>query len=396
VGAVTADSLAPRSDFPVLADRAVTYLNTASIGLVSAPVQAAVTAFADQIAGTGTMRFTDEDEARVYEGAREAGARLLGCDPVDIAVTTSATEAINQVAWWLTPERGTNVVVVDMDFPSAVFAWKRVAEETGCEVRYVRALHDPASLSFDRVAGAVDDATAVISVSHVQFATGHVFDAAALSELAHAHGATLVLDATQSAGMIPIDVRAAGVDVLVAGAYKWLCSAFGAALCYLSPAVAERFRPPFVGWRSTPDQVSFDAVEMPLARGARGMEFSTVAYPSGVALGAAIGYLLDLGIDRVAEHGARLADRLLEGMEALGGELVTPRDPAQRGSIVASRFGGGDHDRARALAAALADVGVYTSPRLGAIRFAPHVYNDDADVDRALEQVQHVIGRDGG
>ena len=93
-----------------------------------------------------------------------------------------------------------------------------------------------------------------------------------LADLAHQNGALLVIDATQSAGMLPIDVRRDDVDVLVAGGYKWLCSAFGAALCFIRPQLAEGFVPPFVGWRSTVDPFDLDAVNMPLAPGVRAME----------------------------------------------------------------------------------------------------------------------------
>jgi cysteine desulfurase / selenocysteine lyase len=379
-------SLAPRADFPVLAQAC--YLNAASIALVPAPVRDRVRAFEEDISGRGTIDFDDSDEARVYEGVRMAAARLLNAAPDDIAVTTSATEALCQVAWWLRPGPGTNVVCVDLDFPSAVYPWYRVAEETGAEVRLIRALPDPVALSVETVAGAVDERTSVICVSHVQYATGHRFDLARLTEAARTVGAVLVVDATQSAGMVPIDVRADDIDVLVAGAYKWLCSEFGAAICYLRPGIAANFRPPFVGWRSTVDQTSMDATTMPIAPGARGLEYSTVAYPAGVALGAAIEYLLGVGIVEISEHDLVLARAVFDGLVALDADVITPGDEAVRGAIVTARFPGRD---GRRLAARLAEARVYTSPRLGGVRFAPHLYNDLGDVHHGLEELERVL-----
>jgi cysteine desulfurase/selenocysteine lyase len=372
----------------VLDDPGVTYLNAASIALTPLPVQDAARAFEDEIAGRGTIRFDDAAEARVYEGARENAARLLGCHPADVAVTTSATEALGQVAWWLRPGEGTNVVCIDVDFPSAVYPWYRVAEETGAEVRLVRAIDDPASLSTAAVEALIDERTAAVCVGHVQYATGHLLDPARLAAAAHAVGALLVLDATQSAGMVPIDVRAMGVDVLVAGSYKWLCGPFGAAVCALDPNVAERFRPPLVGWRSTLDQAAFDATRMPIAAGARGMEYSTVAYAAGVALGTAIGYVLDLRVEAVWEHDVALADRLAEGLTALGATFMSPIEGPERSAIVSVRFPGRDGTE---LWERLARAGVYTSPRLGAVRFAPHLYNHEADVDRALAELDRIL-----
>ena len=170
-------SLAPRSHFPA-ADE-VTYLNSASISLVPESVRRDVQEFERTVGGRGTVGFDDDTEARAYEDAREAGAALLGCSPSDVAVTTSATEALNQIAWWLRPGAGTNVVSVDIDFPSVTYVWRRLAQETGLELRLTDVLSDPGSLSFGSIEDLVDGDTAVICVGHVQYATGYRFDLAA-------------------------------------------------------------------------------------------------------------------------------------------------------------------------------------------------------------------------
>jgi selenocysteine lyase/cysteine desulfurase len=384
------ETLASRSDFPILEE--VTYLNTASIALTPRPVRRAVEEFESHLAGGGTVRFDDAAEASAYEPARTAAARLLNSRSQDIAITTSMTEALNQLAWWLRPGPGANVVAIDIDFPSVTYAWMRVAQETGCEVRLVAAQEDPASLSFDDIAALVDDRTAAICVSHVQYATGLVLDVTQLTDLAHAHGALLILDATQSAGMVPIDVAASGVDAVLAGGYKWLCAAFGAAICYLSPALAERFVPPFIGWRSVADQAVFDARHMRLLAGPRAMEYSTVAYGSGIALGAALEYLLDIDIERILDYDRRLANQLYDGLERLGATVITPRDEQHRAGIVAARFPDRSyHD----LAARLANERVYVSPRLGGLRYSPHFYNTEEDVARALEVTEWVVRAEG-
>ena len=379
-------SLAPRGDFPILEE--ARYLNAASIALIPLPVRREVQRFEEEISGRGTIGFDDAAEAHVYDGVRTRAARLLGAEPTNIAVTTSATEALGQVAWWLRPGEGQNVVSIDIEFPSVTYPWMRIAEETGLEVRLVRAQDAPVALSIEDVAELVDERTAAICVSHVQYATGHLLDMRAVADLAHAHGALAVVDATQSAGMIPIDVRAADVDVLVSGAYKWLCAAFGAALCYLHPRIAERFLPPLIGWRSTVDPPDFDATRMPLAQGARRLEYSTVAYPSGVGLGEAIEYLLGVGIDRILEHDLGLADKLAAGLEELGGSLISAPREAARGSIVNARFDGRRPER---LVERLIEGGVIAGPRLGGVRFSPHLYNDESDVDRALQELQRVL-----
>lgn len=379
-------SLAPRSDFPVLDE--VTYLNTGSIGLVALQVQREAQAFAQDIAGRGTVGFDDAAETHVYDRARSAAARLIGADEDDIAITTSATEALAQVAWWLRPGAGTNIVSLDIEFPSVTYPWLRVSEETGAEVRLAKASADPAALTLDDVARLVDERTAVICISHVQYATGLRFDPAALALLAHAYGAVLVLDATQSAGAVPLDVRSVDIDVLVAGAYKWLCSSFGASICYLRRDIRERLRPPFVGWRSTVDPFVFDATRLSLASQARKLEYSTRAYESSVALAAAIDYLLDLGIDRILAHDLALGSLLIDGLDALGAEIVTPRGSHLRAGIVTARFP--DRDGAH-IAARLTAAGVIVSPRFDATRFSLHMFNDANDVAHALNVLGTLI-----
>lgn len=382
----TVEALAPREDFPVLDE--VTYLNTASIGLVPLSVQRAARAFDEEIASRGTTWFDEEQETGVLERARIAASRLLNADPELVAITSSATEALCQVALHLRPPAGTNVVSIDMEFPSVVYPWHRVAEETGAEVRLVPTREDPAALSLESVARLVDDRTSVICVSHAQFATGCVLDLEGLSRLARAHDAKLVVDATQSAGMVPIDLAEVRVDVLVAGGYKWLCGPFGAAVLYLHPELLEGFRPSLVGWRSTPDPYALDARQMPLASSARRVEFSTMSYTAGQALGGSIEYLLELGIDHVAAHAAALADRLVSGLDLLGAELLTPRDPALRGGTISARFPGHDGEQ---VAMALNARDVVVSPRFGATRFATHLFNASRDVDRALDVLETVL-----
>jgi cysteine desulfurase / selenocysteine lyase len=363
----------------------VVYLNTGSIGLEPLPVQHAAEALGSQIAGRGTVGFDDEVEKRVGDVPRAAAARLVGATPDDVAVVTHATEALCQIAWWLKPGAGTNVVSADFEFPSVTYPWLRLARDTGVEVRLATALDEPASFSLDAIAEAVDERTAVICVSHVQYATGHRIDPAGLVELARSVDATLILDATQSLGVVPLDAPALGVDVLVSSGYKWLCSAPGAGVCYLRPELWERLDPPFVGWKSTEDAFAFDATTIPLAAAARRLEYSTPAFAAGAALTAAVDYLLDLGVENVLEHDLALAGELSDGLDELGAEVLTPREHDRRAGMIMARFPGRDGAE---VAAALAEAGVIVSPRLGSVRFSFHHFNDSSDVERTLDALE--------
>jgi cysteine desulfurase/selenocysteine lyase len=250
--------------------------------------------FEAQISEVGTVSLDEEAETRALDATRALAAQLFGAQEENIAILTSATEGLCQLAWAIRPPAGSNVVSIDLEFPSVVYPWMRVAQETGAEIRLVRALQSPAQLSFDDVASTIDDRTAVLCVSHVQYATGHRFDLKAVADLAHGHGALCVVDATQSAGIIPIDVGQAPVDALVAAGYKWLCGPFGAALLYVAPDLRDRLTPPIVGWRSVVQQFNFDATTVAFFKQARKFESGTMNYPSGFGLGEAIKYVLPI------------------------------------------------------------------------------------------------------
>jgi len=377
-------SLVPRVDFPA-ADEYV-YLNSASISLMPLPALRAMEEYERGILSAGTVSLDEEAEVQALDGARSYVARLIGADEGSVAICSSCTEALCQLAWAIRPSG--NIVSIDIEFPSVVYPWVRVAKESGAEVRLVRAVDDPASLSLDHIAELVDDDTSVVCVSHVQYSTGLCLDLADLAELAHAHGALCIVDMTQSAGVIPGDVKATGIDAAVATAYKWLCGPFGAAFFYIAPELFDRLEPALVGWRGTSDMWTFDATNLTYAADMRRFEFSTLSYSSAFGLARSLEYLSAVPVDAVRARGVELTDRLADGLDKLGATIVSPRDGARRGSIMTARFPGRDGEL---VAAELNRRGVIVSPRFGATRFSPHLFNTHEDIDRALEVLAQVL-----
>ncbi|HEX5762918.1 MAG TPA: aminotransferase class V-fold PLP-dependent enzyme [Solirubrobacterales bacterium] len=387
--AATRTGLAPAREFPSLSE--LCYLNTASIGLM--PVAARFTAeqFERQLSLYGTTWFDERTEVAALDWARAAAGALLNVSPEQIAVTTSVTEALSQIAWSLRPAAGTNIVSIDLEFPSVVYPWMRVARETGAEVRLVRAAERPQSLSLETLAEFVDEDTEVICVSHVQYATGHRFDLDGLAKLAEGHGAWLIVDGSQSAGAVPIDLSDNRVDAFLCAGYKWLCGPFGAAICQVSPRLVERLDPHFVGWKSTADPYSMDASQMGLAASPLAqMEFSTMAYGAGVALAAAIEHVDEIGVEAIFAHNLELSAALRRGLEELGAEIVTPAEDELRSSILTAGFPGLDGEQ---VAAWLNGSDVIVSPRFGSTRFSPHFFNTSDDVTLALGVLERVLER---
>jgi len=380
-----------QSEYPNL--EGVTYLNTASIGLVPSTVIGKAHYFEAEIARRGTAAMDEETEVAVFESARQAAASLLNAPIANIALTSSSTEALCQVAWWLQPRRGENVVSVEREFPSVVYPWYRIAEDTRMEVRLAPAPDDGSAVDLDGVLDLLDSGTKAICISHVQYFSGERMDLGRLSDAAHAHGALLIVDASQSAGQVPIDVQRSGIDVLIAGGYKFLCGTFGAAICYLSPRVLEGLRPPFVGWRSVMEPFNFDARYKTLAQSAKRLEFSTTAYAAAIALGAACDYIRDLEPAKIMESNSSLAARLIEGLEEYEVPVVTPKEPSARAGVVTARFPG--YDGAQ-IASEFGERGVVVSSRGDATRFSFHFYNTTDDVDEALAVTGEIARRTAG
>ena len=157
-------------------------------------------------------------------------------------------------------------------------------------------------MRLDAVLELIDDDTAVVCISHVEYGRGQRFDLASLAAAAHDHGALLVVDATQSAGAVPIDVQADALDVVLSSGYKWLCGPFGAAVMYLAPHLQAKLEPGVVGFRSHEDIWDLRTDQLDYARSARRFECSTMAYGCAIGLSHSIDFLLEVGVDRIYEH----------------------------------------------------------------------------------------------
>ena len=237
---------------------------------------------------------------------------------------SSATELLGSLAWAVAPEAGTNVVGTALAFPSTIYPWQRVAARTGCQIRLAEG--DAGRVRLDDILGLIDEDTAVVCISHVEYGGGQRFDLASLAAAAHEHGALLVVDATQSAGAIPIDARADALDAVVSAGYKWLCGPFGAAVMYLAPHLQAGLAPGLVGFRSHQDMWDLRADRLDYPPTARRFEFSTMAYGCALGLSRSIEFLLDVGVDGIFEYNRQLADLLIEGLRGRDLEITSPLD----------------------------------------------------------------------
>ena len=364
-----------------------TYLNAASVALMPRDAETAIIEWQRDIARNGTVNFGENPEETVFQGLHESAARLFGATTDDIAVAASFSELLGSLAWAMAPATDTNIVGTDLGFPSTLYPWVRVARHTGCEIRLAPSHSmriDPAEL-LDQI----DERTAVVCISHVEFGSGQQFDLKQLADGAHAHDALFVVDATQSAGAIPIDVRKSDVDVLITAGYKWLCGPFGAAVMVLAPHLHTQFDPGLVGFRSHRRLWDLSPVRMELPETARRFEYGTMGYGNAIGLARAMDTLMDVGIEQIQAHNLGLATQLIDGLESRGAEILSPQATAERTSIVSMRLPEADP---RMVAAQLNANGVVVSGRNDFVRFSPHLYNTAEDIQRALDELDRCLG----
>jgi selenocysteine lyase/cysteine desulfurase len=332
-----------------------TYLNSASMGV---PPRRAVDAMRHTLDAWSAGRPAFDVYETAVDAARSSFARISGTRVDRVALSCTVTASVGRIATGL--PAGTEVLTADGDFSSTMNPFGMRGD---LRVRCV-----PPEILPD----AVHSGTGLVAVSAVQSADGRVTDLAALRAAASAHGARLMIDASQAAGWLPL--RADDYDYVVCAGYKWLLGVFG--VSYLT------VREDAEDWVSTVSS-SWYAAEAPweslygpvsrFAASARRFD-STPAFPSYVLAAEGISYVEKLGVDAVYAHDTALADRFRAGVRSLGHEPV----PAEGSAIVAVPGLGTAAER-------LAEADIRVSARTGSLRVSFHLYNTEADVDRALD-----------
>ena len=377
-------SIVSEKDFPT-ANKFVS-LNAANVALMYHGAHQAIIEWQDDVALNGSNNFDDNSEETVFRELHQVASRLINAVPEDIAAGSSATELLCSLAWAISPSKDQNVVSTEIVFPSTVYPWQRVASSTGCEIRLAKEKDN--FIHINEIITLIDQHTAVVCISHVEYGNGQTFDLHLLAEAAHNHGALLVVDATQSAGAIPIDVQACPVDALISGAYKWLCGPFGAAFMYLAPHLQTKLEPGLVGFRSHKNMWDLDASRIDYPQTAQKFEFSTMAFGCAVGLTRAINFLNDVGVENIFQHNRQLADRLIEGLQTRGAVITSPLEDKSRSSIVRAHF---ENIRSNKIIQSLKGAGVFVSRRGDSIRFSPHLYNSMSDIDKALAEIDNIL-----
>ncbi|WP_405829592.1 aminotransferase class V-fold PLP-dependent enzyme [Streptomyces sp. NBC_00105] len=331
-----------------------TYLNTATCGVLPRSAVAAVRELAEAAGAGAPTGFGDFDRVN---RSRAAFARLVGVDAERVAVGSAVSTHVGLVAASLPP--GAEVLCPEGDFSSVINPF---VVRDDLKVRFA---------PLESLAEAVGPDTALVSLSAVQSADGRIADLPAVRAATTAHGARMLVDASQAVGWLPFD--ASPYDYTVAVGFKWLLAVRGASFLTVSQEAQPTLTPLHAGWVAA--ESMWDATYGPisqLAHGARRFDESP-AFLAYHAAEASLALIERIGIDAIHAHDTALAARYRAGLARLGHEPV----PGEAAIVSVP----GLADRQPALQAA----GIATSARAGALRASFHLYSTEADVDRLLD-----------
>ena len=382
---MTVDEL--RACFPVLRERA--YLFSGGLSPLAEPVRTAHEAM---------LRRWQDDPAELYatlgepwQAGRAAFAAVLGAHADEIALTDGTSRGSNLAVQMLDVRPGENVVVDDSTYWSSAVPW-RLRARAGTELRRVRARAD-SRVHLDDLAKAIDDRTAVVSITHVSFRTGVRHELAAIAEVAHAHGALLVVDLAQAAGALALDLPALGVDIASGLAMKWLLGSPGVGFLFVRRELIERLEPAQVGYVSLANLWDDDVYDAPRFHDtASRFELAIPDLAAVAASAVGIRLLLDTGMETVEERVLDLSGRCLDGLRSLGATPFTPGEPGQRAGVVAVPVA----DAAPIVAGLRTrGVDVWCNPAGTLLRIDPHAFNTSDDVDRALAGLAEIATETG-
>ena len=366
------------------------YLGNCSQGPQTIPVRRAIETFLDEWADRGMD--WDGWIAEV-EQARAAFAALIGAHPSEIAVGSSVSQLVSSLASALLTSDAFSrrrVITSTVEFPGVAQAWLAM-RRYGYTVDVLAGdITDP--LKEEDLLASIDDTAALVSCPHVYYADGTMFELPRIIEAAHAYGTLVFIDAYQSMGTVPLDVKALGVDFLASGTLKYLLGTAGIAFLYINPTLISHLEPTVTGWFGRVNPFAFNPKLLDYAETAARFDLGTPNIINAYAARTGMQLVMDCGVERIREHIQALSAAAYHLAPQLGLRVLGPRRVEQKGATTA--IDAGSAERAHRLEAQLRQQKVVVSARNHALRLAPHGFTMTGEVEQALRAVAMLLHED--
>jgi kynureninase len=363
-----------RDRFPILRD--TTYLINHSLGAMPAAAEDRVLEYAETWKTRGIRAWAEGWWEMPVTVGDQVG-RIIGAPPGSTVMhqNVAVAEAIVLSCFQPVDPRRNRVVYEEGNFPSVRYLYQA---QPDLEVAVVP--------DDEAIVDAIDERTLLVPVTHVLFKTAEIQNVAAIVERAHEVGAHVILDAYQSAGIVPLDVSALNVDFAVGGSVKWLCGGPGNGWLYVRPDLTDALQPRFTGWQAHARPFAFEP-EHEYAAGAARFLTGTPNVPALYAATAGYDLIEEIGVERIRANSLRQTELLIDVLDAAGFTVGSPRDPARRGGTVTVRT-----PEFEAVHRELADRQILCDfrPEAG-IRLGPHYFNTDEELRYAAAQIVEVV-----
>jgi kynureninase len=363
-----------RERFPILRD--TTYLINHSLGAMPATVEARMLEFARTWNARGIRAWAEGWWEMPLTVGDQVG-RIIGAGPGSTVMhqNVAVAEAVVLSCFRPIDPRRSRVVYEEGNFPSVRYLYQAQPD-----LDVVVAPNDKA------IVEAIDERTLLVPITHVLFKSGEIQDIEAIVRRAHDVGAHVILDAYQSAGIVPLDVTGLNVDFAVGGSVKWLCGGPGNGWLYVRPDLADTLEPTFMGWQAHARPFAFEP-ELEYAAGAARFLTGTPNVPALYAATAGYDLIEEIGVDRIRANSLRQTQLLIGLLEGVGFEVGSPRDPARRGGTVTVRT-----PEFEAVHRELAERQILCDFRPDAgIRLGPHFFNTDDELRYAAAQIAEIV-----
>lgn len=370
-----------RAEFPSLA-RSV-HMISHSLGAMPARTAADLQKFAELWVEKSITAW--EDWIPESKAAAARIERILGAAPGTVQMATNVSQVQALVASCLDYRAPRNrVVYTELNFPTVSYVWK-AEERRGAEVVVVPS-DDGISVPTERLLAAIDERTLIVPVSHVLFRSSCIQDAAAIVARAREVGALVLLDVYQSAGTVPLDVTALGVDMVTGGSVKWLCGGPGAGYLYVRPDLISRFQPRTTGWFGHKAPFAFTMPEQEYADGITRFGAGTLAIAPLYQARAGAEHIARIGAAAIRRKSLRQTEALLARATTAGYRINSPREASRRGGTVVFDFPGAER-----VGAELNRRKFFCDHRPGTgLRVSPHFYTTDDEIERFMTEVERL------
>jgi kynureninase len=372
-----------RREFPIL--EGTVYLISNSLGAMPRAAARSLQEYADTWAARGVRAWAEgwwELPVRLADRL----APILGSGPGEVSFQPNVTLAAAVVlSCFDFAGRRRKIVYSAMEFPSLIYLCE-AERARGAETAVVES-DDRIRIDLARLLAAIDRETLVVVVSHVLFRSAFIQDAAAIVRRAHEVGAYVILDVYQSAGTVPLDVRALGADFVVGGCLKWLCGGPGAAFLYVRPDLLPRLRPSLTGWMAHESAFAFETGAIRFRDDAFRFLNGTPAIPALYAARAGLEIIAEIGVEAIRAKSLGQVARLIDLARAADFPVSAPERPEERGGTVAI-----DPPHAYEVSRELLRRNFLVDFRPGAgIRVSPHFYTRDDELEAVVREIRDIL-----